>query len=145
MKIQHGNTSRCLRFDNMLYFKKCRIVTHYCRHNIPLVQRCTTQISWRAKKILGLYLRAKMICFYPFIAGSYHENKLKEGNFGLSAGQIQSFRGPYMPALVVSAYLTRVTLAFFIRDKAKAELFFCSFSVNIRFYRFPSPFAGVRF
>ena len=54
----------------------------------------TTQISWRAKKFLLKYSRAKKMSFYSFQSCFYQTNKVKEQNSGawgkykISTGQI---------------------------------------------------------
>jgi len=46
---------------------KCDIVIiSFNAHRVLVEQGCTTQISWRAKKMLLTHSRARLVKFFPF-------------------------------------------------------------------------------
>ena len=66
---------------------------------IGLNQGCTTQISWRAKKQFLLtfwpYYGPNWYIFYHFKGAFINKTSVNHNSLGL-AGQIKSFRGPYV-------------------------------------------------
>ncbi len=45
--------------------------------DILVTQGCTTQSSWRAKKMLPTHLRAKLVKFFPFLFSINIKNQAK--------------------------------------------------------------------